>query len=171
MNFSEKIKTQRKKLGLTQSDIAKKLFVTRQTVSSWENGKSYPDLNMLVKISDVYEVPVDALLKGDTELTEYLNRKKARWAFDFYGDIVGILFGFYNFDQYWMYQRYHVEDNSIWSLLFSMLMLGLTVHQILNVPLLHGSSRALTINEGVFAFSLKNICVANPKVVLVLHVA
>lgn len=76
MNFSERIKTQRKNLGMTQADVAKKLFVTRQTVSSWENGKSYPDLDMLVKISDVYKVSVDSLLREDNELTKYLNRKK-----------------------------------------------------------------------------------------------
>lgn len=72
MNFSEHIKTQRKNLGMTQADVAKKLFVTRQTVSSWENGKSYPDLDMLVKISDVYKVSVDSLLREDNELTKYL---------------------------------------------------------------------------------------------------
>ena len=51
--------------GLTQADVANQLFVTRQTISSWEQGKSYPDLNMLVRLSEVYQVSLDSLLKGD----------------------------------------------------------------------------------------------------------
>lgn len=65
MDFSTQIKQQRQQLGLTQADVASQLFVTRQTISSWEQGKSYPDLNMLVRLSEVYQVSLDSLLKGD----------------------------------------------------------------------------------------------------------
>ncbi|WP_301876357.1 helix-turn-helix domain-containing protein [Limosilactobacillus oris] len=50
---------------MTQADVANQLFVTRQTISNWEQGKSYPDLNMLVRLSEVYQVSLDSLLKGD----------------------------------------------------------------------------------------------------------
>lgn len=75
MEFGERIKQQRTKLGMTQAEVAEKLFVTRQTVSNWEQSKNYPDLNMLIKISDVYQVSIDSLLKEDKELKEYLERK------------------------------------------------------------------------------------------------
>ena len=54
MDFSTQIKQQRQQLGLTQADVASQLFVTRQTISNWEQGKSYPDLNMLVRLREVY---------------------------------------------------------------------------------------------------------------------
>ena len=78
MNFGEQIKQQRKALDMSQEEVAKRLFVTRQTISNWENGKNYPDLSMLVKISDVYQVSIDSLLKEDTKLKEYLSKKEVR---------------------------------------------------------------------------------------------
>ena len=52
----------RKKAGMSQNDLAEKLNVTRQTVSSWENGKTYPDLDMVVRLSDVLETDPNHLL-------------------------------------------------------------------------------------------------------------
>ena len=52
----------RKKAGLSQSDLAEKLNVTRQTVSSWENGKTYPDLEMVVQLSEVLGTDPNHLL-------------------------------------------------------------------------------------------------------------
>lgn len=142
MNFSERIKTQRKNLGMTQADVAKKLFVTQQTVSSWENGKSYPDLNMLVQISDVYEVPVDSLLREDNELTTYLNRKKVSKTFNIYGDLTYLVYGFYNFDQSWMLMH-HFDDASIWSLLTSLGITALVVYRVIKTPVFTGDSKSI----------------------------
>ena len=83
MEFGERIKQQRTKLGMTQAEIAEKLYITRQTVSNWEQSKNYPDLSMLLKISDVYQVSIDSLLKADNELKEYLERKTVNNKFDF----------------------------------------------------------------------------------------
>ena len=65
MTFGKTLKERRSQLDLTQQEVAKKLYISRQTISNWENGKSYPDLDMLIKISDVYHVSIDSLLKGD----------------------------------------------------------------------------------------------------------
>lgn len=81
MDFSTQIKQQRQQLGLTQAAVASQLFVTRQTISNWEQGKSYPDLNMLVRLSEVYQVSLDSLLKGDAQLKNYLEQGKAYNAF------------------------------------------------------------------------------------------
>ncbi|MCE2138365.1 helix-turn-helix domain-containing protein, partial [Streptococcus thermophilus] len=65
MNFSDNLKIIRQQKKMTQTDIATQLHVSRQTISSWENGRSYPDIGMLVQISMAYDFSVDQLLKGD----------------------------------------------------------------------------------------------------------
>ena len=76
MTFGRTLKERRSQLDLTQQEVAKKLYISRQTISNWENGKSYPDLDMLIKISDVYHVSIDSLLKGDQELKKSLDTQK-----------------------------------------------------------------------------------------------
>ena len=65
MNIGEQINNLRKKHGLSQDDFANLFNVSRQTVSNWENGKSYPDLEMIIKISDYFKISVDELLRND----------------------------------------------------------------------------------------------------------
>lgn len=60
--------------NLTQEDFAAMFHVTRQTVSNWENEKSYPDLITLVKISDRFNISLDKMLKEDKNLTKKINR-------------------------------------------------------------------------------------------------
>lgn len=62
MDLGNNIIKIRKENKLTQDDLAKKYFVTRQTISNWENSKSYPDLETLVKISDDFNISLDVLL-------------------------------------------------------------------------------------------------------------
>ncbi|MBQ8203675.1 MAG: helix-turn-helix transcriptional regulator [Clostridia bacterium] len=68
MDLGNKINKIRKDNNLTQEDFAEKYNVTRQTISNWENGKSYPDLETLVKISDDFSVSLDVLLKEDKKV-------------------------------------------------------------------------------------------------------
>ena len=65
MEFSEKLQSLRKQKGLTQDDLAKKLFVSRTAVSKWESGRGYPNLNSLVDIAKVFSVSIDELLKSN----------------------------------------------------------------------------------------------------------
>ena len=60
--FSENLKTLRKNKGITQEELAVRLNVVRQTVSKWEKGQSVPDAEMLVKLAEIFEVPVSQLL-------------------------------------------------------------------------------------------------------------
>ena len=60
--LSENIKAIRKSKGLSQQELAVKLNVVRQTVSKWEQGLSVPDSDMLISISEVFEIPVSTLL-------------------------------------------------------------------------------------------------------------
>lgn len=62
------IKTCRTEKNLTQEELANILFVSRQLISKWENGKSYPDLNQLIQLSDYFDVSLDELMRGDQEM-------------------------------------------------------------------------------------------------------
>nr|WP_270529424.1 helix-turn-helix transcriptional regulator [Limosilactobacillus vaginalis] len=70
MNFAQKMKSYRQKNNWTQQDIAERLNVSRKTISSWENSRSYPDIFMLVQISDLYRVSLDDLLREDHKMID-----------------------------------------------------------------------------------------------------
>ena len=63
--LGKKIARLRKKLGMTQSELAQKLHVSDKAVSKWENGGGYPEISMLPSLSDIFGVSTDYLLKGD----------------------------------------------------------------------------------------------------------
>lgn len=68
MTIGKQILDIRKKQNITQEEFGKLFHVTRQTVSNWENEKSYPDLQTLVTISDLFKISLDTLLKGDHKM-------------------------------------------------------------------------------------------------------
>lgn len=70
MRVGDEILKIRKANGMTQEEFSKLFNVTRQTVSNWENKKSYPDLQTLVDISDKFDISLDVLLKGDNEIVK-----------------------------------------------------------------------------------------------------
>ncbi len=74
MNLGKQLLKIRKDNKMSQEDFAELFNVTRQTISSWENSKSYPDIETLVKISDQFHISLDILLKGDTEMIENIDR-------------------------------------------------------------------------------------------------
>ena len=67
MTIAEMIKKTRQDNNMTQEEYANKFGVTRQTVSSWENERSYPDVHNLIMLCDIYSVSLDDLMKGDIE--------------------------------------------------------------------------------------------------------
>lgn len=73
MNIGNKIKEARLKANLTQEAVVEYLGVSRQTISNWENEKTYPDIVSVVKMSDLYAVSLDYLLKGENQMSNYLN--------------------------------------------------------------------------------------------------
>lgn len=73
MNLSVKIKKLREENNLTQEQLAKKLQVSRSTISSWETGRSYPDLEMVIEICDCFNVSLDFLLREDEKMVRKLN--------------------------------------------------------------------------------------------------
>lgn len=63
MKFNEKLLSIRKKKGLSQEELGMELQVSRQTISKWEAGQSYPDFQRLVKLSDYFDMTLDELVK------------------------------------------------------------------------------------------------------------
>lgn len=76
MELGKRIAKKRKDHGLTQEGLAEICSVTRQTISNWENGKSYPDLETLVLISDTFDVSLDAMLKGDRKMVSEITKEQ-----------------------------------------------------------------------------------------------
>lgn len=76
MNFSEKLQILRKEKRLSQEGLAEKLNVSRQAVSKWELGQSFPELDKIIILSDIFSVTVDELVKDNIELKRNIEDKK-----------------------------------------------------------------------------------------------
>ena len=72
MEIGRKLKEARQMRGLTQENVAEKLNVSRQTISNWETEKFYPDILYVLQLSDLYQVSLDELLKGDERMIQHL---------------------------------------------------------------------------------------------------
>lgn len=70
MKLAEKIMAMRKQRGWSQEELAQQLSVSRQSVSKWESGASVPDLDKILKMSEIFDVSTDALLKEEMDLNE-----------------------------------------------------------------------------------------------------
>lgn len=73
----EQLAAARKARGLTQEQVATEFHVTRQTISNWEVGRSYPDIVSLIACSDYYGLSLDTLLKGDPKMVNDVEQKEA----------------------------------------------------------------------------------------------
>ena len=79
MDISNQIKTRREAMGLSQEQLAEKLYVSRQTISNWERDKTYPDVQSLLMLSVLFDTSIDTLVKGDvTVMEEAVERDRKR---------------------------------------------------------------------------------------------
>jgi len=68
MNLQHQIKSYRTSMGFSQDELAEKIYVSRQTISNWETGKSYPDVHSLILMGKTFNISLDELVKGDIEV-------------------------------------------------------------------------------------------------------
>ena len=68
MELGKRIRDYRMAANMNQDELAEKVYVSRQTISSWENDKSYPDIHSLLMLSEIFDVTLDQLVKGDIEI-------------------------------------------------------------------------------------------------------
>ena len=79
MDISNQIKTRREAMGLSQEQLAEKLYVSRQMISNWERDKTYPDVQSLLMLSVLFDTSIDTLVKGDvTVMEETVERDRKR---------------------------------------------------------------------------------------------
>jgi transcriptional regulator with XRE-family HTH domain len=90
MNISKTIREQRSKLSLSQEELAAKLYVTRQTIGNWENDKSYPDIHSLILLSQIFDMTIDSLIKGDLEIMEQKIEKSDIKTMNLYGWLMAV---------------------------------------------------------------------------------
>ena len=74
MEIGAQIKTRRQELNMTQEMLARELHVGRTTVSNWEIGRNYPDLQLIVSISNVLNLSLDTLLGKESEIVKEITR-------------------------------------------------------------------------------------------------
>lgn len=70
MFFGDKLKKEREKKGWSHEYLATKIHVSRQSVSKWETGKNYPNIGVIIDLSDLFGITIDELLRSDRELKE-----------------------------------------------------------------------------------------------------
>ena len=70
------ISTLRKEKGMTQLELAEKMGVTDKAVSKWERDLSFPDINFIPKLAEIFEVTVDELMQVKTETKENMEKNK-----------------------------------------------------------------------------------------------
>lgn len=75
MEIGKIIKQRRTELGITQEVLAKRINVARSTISNWEIGRNYPDIHLLVRISDELNITLDQLMKGDGKMISSMDKK------------------------------------------------------------------------------------------------
>lgn len=118
MNLGNKILEIRKKNKMSQEEFAEVFHVTRQTISSWENSKSYPDIETLVKLSDKFNISLDILLKEDKTMIQKIdkerkNYKKLKVLFIMIGSILIIGGIVYGIDYIHFSKKYDAVKNEI----------------------------------------------------------
>ena len=89
MEVGKRIREYRKIYNLSQEQLAEKIFVSRQTVSNWENDKTYPDIQIIVSLSILFNVSLDELIREDLEeMKMKISNKKANKRSDIYSLIM-----------------------------------------------------------------------------------
>lgn len=91
MEIGKQIKKYRQEAQLSQEELAERIYVSRQTISNWENDKSYPDVNSLVLLSETFQVSLDKLIKGDIDIMKDVIQREEVEKMKRYGAVYAIL--------------------------------------------------------------------------------
>ena len=91
MELNEQIKKYRTEMNISQEELAEKIYVTRQSISNWENGKTYPDIHSLLLLSSLFGISLDQLVKGDIEVMKKVIQKEEIEKMNRYGRIYTVM--------------------------------------------------------------------------------
>lgn len=92
MELGKQIKMHRLETKLSQEDLADRVYVSRQTISNWENDKSYPDVHSLILLSEIFQISLDKLIKGDIDAMKEVIEKQEIEKMNHYGKIYTVMF-------------------------------------------------------------------------------
>lgn len=92
MNLSKQIKYYRNRDQLSQEQLAEKIYVSRQSISNWENEKSYPDIHNLLMLSVLFNISLDELVKGDVQMMENELKMSSflKWSYWMLGFLIAV---------------------------------------------------------------------------------
>ena len=93
MELGKQIKTYRQEAHMSQEELAYRVYVSRQTISNWENDKCYPDVKSLVLLGEVFQVSLDKLIKGDVDIMKEVIKKEEVEKMNWYGVIYTVALG------------------------------------------------------------------------------
>ena len=91
MELGKQIKMHRQEAELSQEELANRVYVSRQTILNWENDKSYPNVNSLVLLSEIFQISLDKLIKGDIGVMKEVIQKEEIEKMKRYGRIYTIM--------------------------------------------------------------------------------
>ncbi len=91
MELNTQIKKYRTNMNLSQEELAEKVYVTRQTISNWENNKNYPDIHSLLLLSSLFNISLDQLIRGDIDIMKEEIKKSEIEKLNHYGNIFTLL--------------------------------------------------------------------------------
>ena len=91
MELGKQIKMHRQEAHLSQEELANRVYVSRQTISNWENDKSYPDVKSLVLLSEIFQISLDNLIKGEIEFMKDVIQKEEIEKMNRYGKAYTIM--------------------------------------------------------------------------------
>lgn len=109
MDFGKKIKNLRQERGYTQEELGKLLNVSRSTISSWEIGRTFPDIEMIFQISRILDISIDFLLNDDEKIVENLiaDNSQRKLLKSLYKVIIGCVLLFMILSSAWLIKNAH----------------------------------------------------------------
>lgn len=93
MELGKQIKTYRQEASMSQEELAYRVYVSRQTISNWENDKCYPDVKSLILLGEIFHVSLDKLIKGDVDIMKEVIKKEEVEKMNRYGVIYTVALG------------------------------------------------------------------------------
>lgn len=149
MEIGTQIKKYRNEAGLSQEGLAEKIYVTRQTISNWENEKSYPDIHSLLLLSSLFHVSLDQLIKGDVEIMKEEINKTDIAEFNRLGKIFNLLFWLSILAFVPLFAFLRSYGAVIWAVLFFITLgFGIKVEKLKKKNDLHTYREIIAFSEG-----------------------
>lgn len=122
MELGKQIKMHRLETKLSQEDLADRVYVSRQTISNWENDKSYPDVHSLILLSEIFQISLDKLIKGDIDAMKEVIEKQEIEKMNHYGKIYTVMLIVTVVSAVPLFMWLHVWDVIPWGILWAVSM-------------------------------------------------